>query len=143
MLRTVNDGEDRYPWKRLIYYSIYHIDDAAGVPDVQDEDLRALARVENAPAVRAAGAMVEKEKGFRHPTIWSVSTKEEFRRIGLQKRLFSHMLAELRAAGYKYVRLYVRPDNEAAIALYKGLGFKFSPRPYDLCGDRRMTMRLQ
>jgi len=143
MLRTVNDGENEYSWKRLIYYSVYHIDDAADMPDVQDKDLLFMARVENAPVVRAAGAMVEKRNRSRHPTIWSVNTKEEFRRMGLQKRLLSRVIADLRVAGYKYVRLYVMPTNEPAIALYKSLGFRFSPRRYVEYGERRMTMRLQ
>ena len=51
-----------------------------------------------------------------------------FRGQGLARKLLDGLVAELRAAGIHAVHLMVRPENEAARALYETLGFKVIPR---------------
>lgn len=55
--------------------------------------------------------------------ILDVAVHKDFRGHGLGKMLVERVLRECRDGGADYVSLEVRPSNEAAIALYRRLGF--------------------
>lgn len=52
-----------------------------------------------------------------------VAVASAYRKCGIGKKLVSYMIEDLKKAGYSSVTLEVRAGNEAAIALYEGLGF--------------------
>jgi [ribosomal protein S18]-alanine N-acetyltransferase len=53
----------------------------------------------------------------------SIAVALEFQREGVARRLFEFLATELAAAGVKEVLLEVRDSNEAALSLYRMLGF--------------------
>jgi [ribosomal protein S18]-alanine N-acetyltransferase len=53
----------------------------------------------------------------------SIAVLREFQRAGVARRLFEFLVAELAATGVKVVLLEVRASNEAALSLYRVLGF--------------------
>ncbi|MCL6449874.1 MAG: GNAT family N-acetyltransferase [Acetobacteraceae bacterium] len=63
--------------------------------------------------------------------ILSVAVAPEVRGQGVGRRLACDSLDWLRKAGVRRVRLEVRPDNVAALSLYKSLGFKVIGRAAD------------
>ena len=55
--------------------------------------------------------------------ILNVCVRDEFRNLGLGRRLLEHLLERAAAAGVSEAFLEVRPSNLAAIRLYQRLGF--------------------
>ncbi|RLE67442.1 MAG: hypothetical protein DRJ43_07425 [Thermoprotei archaeon] len=53
----------------------------------------------------------------------SIAVHPEWRRRGVGKRLMLQLLEKMRRMGVRWVRLEVRVSNEAAINLYRRLGF--------------------
>ena len=62
--------------------------------------------------------------------IINVATDEKFKRQGCARRVINRVLDECISRGISYISLEVRESNEAAIALYKKLGF-------EICGLRK------
>jgi [ribosomal protein S18]-alanine N-acetyltransferase len=58
----------------------------------------------------------------------TIAVAREWQRKGVAQRLFAALIEELSAAGVKDVLLEVRGSNEAAIGLYRVLGFQESGR---------------
>lgn len=56
--------------------------------------------------------------------IVAIGVKPAARRQGYARILLRHAEQELRAAGARQLRLFVRPDNQAAWALYVALGYR-------------------
>jgi len=56
--------------------------------------------------------------------ILNVAVAPQSRRRGMGRRLVAHMLEHLRRGGAVRVYLEVRKSNEAAIGLYRGMGFE-------------------
>jgi len=56
--------------------------------------------------------------------VLNVCIAEEYRCVGLGRRLLDHLLDRARAAGMGHAFLEVRPTNTAAIRLYQALGFQ-------------------
>jgi ribosomal-protein-alanine N-acetyltransferase len=56
--------------------------------------------------------------------ILNVCVREEFRTVGLARRLLDHLMERAAAAGVSEAFLEVRPSNLAAIRLYQRLGFE-------------------
>lgn len=56
--------------------------------------------------------------------ILNVCVREEFRGVGLGKRLLEHLMERATAAGVNEAFLEVRPSNLSAIRLYERLGFE-------------------
>ena len=56
--------------------------------------------------------------------IYNIAIAPEFRRAGIGESLLRHMIAKAEDDGCVLVTLEVRGGNEAAMALYKKLGFR-------------------
>ena len=56
--------------------------------------------------------------------IYNIAIAPEFRREGIGEALLRHLIDKADADGCKLVTLEVRSGNEAAMALYKKLGFR-------------------
>lgn len=57
-------------------------------------------------------------------SITNVATHPSARRQGLGRAVVTALLARAPSLGLSYIYLEVRPSNEAAIALYRALGFE-------------------
>lgn len=58
-------------------------------------------------------------------SIWSVETRDDYRRKGLARALLSRALLYASRKGQKKVRLNVYNDNSGARKLYESLGFRY------------------
>ncbi|MFE2279170.1 GNAT family N-acetyltransferase [Streptomyces sp. NPDC059454] len=80
--------------------------------------------------------------------ILGLCVAEDRRRHGLGRELMVEILGRLRRCGTERVRLTVEPANDAAILLYRSLGFRPEPpdggmrRDYFGPGEDRKVMRL-
>lgn len=61
---------------------------------------------------------------FDHVAIIATYVDLELRRQGIGRRLAEATFAAARAKGYEKILTYVRADNPAALAFYRGLGFR-------------------
>jgi ribosomal protein S18 acetylase RimI-like enzyme len=81
--------------------------------------------------------------GARCPRILSIAVDPDWQGRGVAKGLLPPALARLRARGCDCVRLEVRPENEAALRLYRGFGFEVVGRYADSRGPWEvMTLQL-
>ncbi|MEU7471662.1 GNAT family N-acetyltransferase [Streptomyces sp. NPDC044984] len=84
----------------------------------------------------------------RDSWILGLCVAEDRRRHGLGRELMVEVLARLRRCGTERVRLTVEPSNDAAILLYRSLGFRPEPpdgglrRDYFGPGEDREVMCL-
>ena len=67
--------------------------------------------------------------------ILSIAVGEAARGRGVGKALFAHAMRRFMQQGATLVRLDVRPDNQAALALYNSFGFQTAGRAPDPQGD--------
>lgn len=80
----------------------------------------------------------------RNAEIASLAVHPDYRRRGVAKRLMSHLLRALRAAGVRRVELMVRSGNTAGAQLYRSLGFRrvrLVKRYYEDGGDGFLMAR--
>jgi len=63
-------------------------------------------------------------KRCAHVAVLSVGVHPDFHRRGIGRALMQHLIDHARAHALKRLELQVRSDNDAAIALYRGLGFR-------------------
>ncbi len=93
---------------------------------------------------RVAGyGLVAFHAGTRISRIFSFAVDPGCRRSGIARTLLAALEAEAAARGCRSVRLEVRDDNQAAIALYSGSGyvrFGIYPGYYE---DDRTALRLE
>ncbi len=54
----------------------------------------------------------------------NIAIHPDFRRLGIGEQVLRHVIEELRFKGVKLLTLEVRPSNQAALRLYKKLGFR-------------------
>lgn len=62
-------------------------------------------------------------RSFEFADITNVTVMAKYRRMGIARRMLQELMREGRSEGIERFSLEVRASNEAAIALYKGLGF--------------------
>ena len=62
-------------------------------------------------------------KRCAHVGVLAVGVHPDFQRRGIGRALMQHLIDHARKHGLKRLELYVRSDNHAAQALYRGLGF--------------------
>ena len=67
------------------------------------------------------------DEGYDIPSL-GIAILSTVRGIGLGRALMQFLHAEARRRGAQRVRLSVYPDNTAAIALYRSLGYQFEPQ---------------
>ena len=76
--------------------------------------------------VNKTAAQNNATQNYKKPTtadITNGTVKKEYRRQGIARRMLSELMREGRDEGIGRFTLEVRASNEAAIALYRGLGF--------------------
>jgi ribosomal-protein-alanine N-acetyltransferase len=66
--------------------------------------------------------------GKRKAELISIATAAEHRRTGIGRALLMRTLEKLRAANVRRLELMVRAGNDAAIAFYRGFGFRRTGR---------------
>ena len=69
-----------------------------------------------------------------------VNVNELFRRRGIARRMLERLLADAYKAKKTGLGLSVKPDNEAARALYESLGFRVC---HTVAGSLAMTIHVQ
>ena len=72
---------------------------------------------------RVVGYAIGLAKKWGEGHVISIAVHPEWRRRGVGKRLMLQLLEKMRRMGVRWVRLEVRVSNEAAINLYRRLGF--------------------
>lgn len=96
-----------FPWTRGIFQDCLRVGYSCWV-------------LEEAGQVLAYGVM---SAGGGEAHILTIVVKEEYRELGLGRRLLRHLITIARQAGVETIFLEVRPSNLAAIKLYQSLGF--------------------
>lgn len=92
-----------------------------------------------------AAGLLRRVAGGRSGRVYALAVSPEARGMGLGRKLFVRTLRVLRASGAGSVYLEVRSGNEAAIRLYRTLGFEEVwplPHYYDQ-GVHGVRMRLR
>lgn len=72
---------------------------------------------------RVVGYAIGLAKKWGEGHVISIAVHPEWRRRGVGRRLMLQLLERMRRMGVRWVRLEVRVSNEAAINLYRKLGF--------------------
>ena len=85
--------------------------------------------------------------GDAHAHLALLCVQPTHRRRGIARRLVQWLVASARVAGMESIGLELRSDNDSALGLYRGLGFRESrlaPGYYDgRIAARRMTFALR
>ncbi len=69
------------------------------------------------------------------PFINALEVKKSYRKQGIATKLINALEEEVIARGIHSIALGVEPDNAAAIALYKKLGYEFTGDIYESCWE--------
>lgn len=85
----------------------------------------------------AAGCVAMHDLGDGSAEMKRMFVPEQFRRLGVGRRLGSTIVARGRHAGYRSMRLDTSRRQAAAIGLYEGLGFRRIEPYYDLPQELR------
>ncbi|MCD6536569.1 MAG: GNAT family N-acetyltransferase [Thaumarchaeota archaeon] len=80
---------------------------------------------------------IEKRRGRFVGRIYTLNVDPDHRRRGIGKSLMKALEVEFRKKGCVKVSLEVAVDNEAAISLYKSLGYSFLGKLKNYYGPRR------
>lgn len=91
---------------------------------------RARLRVALRDGVIVAYALTLLRRGSARARLYSIAVEPAARGLGLGAQLLDDAMRQAAAAGCEWLRLEVREDNAAAIALYRRLGFvEFGCKP--------------
>ncbi len=80
--------------------------------------------VAEAEGLLLGAALLMLRRGARSARLYSIAVAESARGRGIGRRLLSRCEQEARAAGAERMVLEVRSDNEAALALYRKMGYQ-------------------
>jgi ribosomal protein S18 acetylase RimI-like enzyme len=93
---------------------------------------------------RLAGyALVVLRKGSRTARLYSIAVDRRLGRRGVGRALMAACEDYARARDRVWLRLEVRADNDAAIALYRGLGFREFGHYDDYYADGARALRFE
>ncbi|WP_421223012.1 GNAT family N-acetyltransferase [Aeromonas enteropelogenes] len=81
-------------------------------------------------------------RGWDRLVVQTLAIRWTVRRLGWARRLLEQVIREGREAGWGAIRLEVGESNEAALALYQGLGFRLQQRLPDYYGHGQHARRL-
>ena len=114
--------------------------------DLEHQGSLYLAAIDNGKSngqlIGYAGMMRILDEGHIH----NVAVTLAYRKMGVGRMLISELTARSREAGLRRIFLEVRPGNQAAIALYDGLGFGVigrRPRYYQNPVEDALLMALE
>ncbi len=82
-------------------------------------------------------------RGTSLARLYSIAISPAARGQGLGKRLLAEAEESARSSGCAYLRLEVRPDNEAAIGLYEGVGYRHFAVINDYYQDHADALRYE
>jgi ribosomal protein S18 acetylase RimI-like enzyme len=77
--------------------------------------------------ILAYGMLRGWDEGFEDPSL-GIAVRPDARGVGLGRTLMLFLHAAARLRGARHVRLKVYTHNEAAVSLYRSLGYKFMPQ---------------
>ena len=104
---------------------------AAGVKALLADETKGFYCVAESNGKIIGQAMITYEwSDWRNGPIWwfqSVYVHSDWRRHGIFRQLYTHILKLGKAAGVVEYRLYAVKDNAPALATYQSLGMKFTP----------------
>ncbi|WP_020613305.1 GNAT family N-acetyltransferase [Sediminispirochaeta bajacaliforniensis] len=124
---SADDAERFFPVERAyqieeVVTDPQHYNEEAGLIHFRNQCRRQLifgAMVGNIPVAKAGTNAI----AFRYCQIGGVYTRPEYRGMGIAYQTLKRVMAAVASRG-QYETLYVRRDNEAAVALYRSLGFR-------------------
>ncbi|MGD0719496.1 MAG: GNAT family N-acetyltransferase [Roseiarcus sp.] len=91
----------------------------------------------------AGYALVALRRGSRAARLYSIAVDRRIGRRGVGRALMAACERYVRAQGRDCLRLEVRADNEAAIALYRSLGFREFGHYDDYYADGARALRFE
>ena len=91
----------------------------------------------------AAYGLVLLHQGTRLARLYSMAVSQEFRNRGVGRHLISALEREAVSEGRLFMRLEVSVDNEAAIALYRSMGYRKFGEYEDYYEDHSDAVRMQ
>lgn len=97
------------PWKREDFFREANRDFAEYIVGEFDEKI-----------VAYAGAWIS----FNEAEVMNVAVDENFRGLGIGKKIFAELIRVCKIRGATAITLEVRPSNSAAIKLYENFGLK-------------------
>jgi len=90
-----------------------------------------------------ADAVALFRRGFRTARLYSMIVKPPWRGRGVASALLNAVETSARERGSVSIRLEVRSDNRAAIALYQGAGYELSGSTTDYYEDSTSALRMR
>ena len=100
-------------------------------------------RVVDAGAILAGYALLFRRRGSTIARLYSIAVDPAMRGRGIGAALLADAEAVARAAGAAALRLEVRIDNAAAIALYRSLGYREFGRHGGYYADGADALRME
>lgn len=76
-------------------------------------------------------------------TLYSFTVDDRCRRQGIGVKLLQKSILEMRLNSIDHINLYVATDNEAAINLYKKVGFEITGEVMNICGSGKKCYKME
>ena len=91
----------------------------------------------------AGCALVNYRQGSQRSRLYTISVGREFQRRGIARQLMAAAEASARRRGCRFMRLEVRADDAAAVALYESSGYERLGRRRRYYDDRIDALRFE